>query len=326
MDRDYVYYEYTNSLCNECLKVIPAKIIFKDNKVYLLKHCSEHGEQLELLEHDIEYFKHKRDFDKAGTITKTQTEVVHGCPYDCGLCPNHDQHSCINLVEVEMHDNIIVIGDRAFENATSLESVVVPENVTTLSSNCFNKCTSLKSISLPSTLKTIKYQSFYNCISLEEIEIPKRTTTLEHNVFNGCANLRTVIINGVPELRDWTFQKCKIDKLYLAKSVTVIDPDAFLDATVKEVYYAGSPEQWEIINRENTKRFKKRNKGARARKIFENSTIHFEAENYESPLTPDVNRDSAIDASDASLILAYYAYVMTGGTGTIEEYIASQNS
>lgn len=100
MDRDYIYYEYTNSLCNECLKVIPAKIVFKDNKVYLLKHCSEHGEQLELLEHDIEYFKHKRDFDKAGTVTKTQTEVKNGCPYDCGLCPNHDQHSCINLIEV----------------------------------------------------------------------------------------------------------------------------------------------------------------------------------------------------------------------------------
>ena len=100
MDRDYVYYEYTNSLCNECLKVIPSKIVFKDNKVYLLKHCFEHGEQLELLEHDIEYFKHKRDFDKAGTITQTQTEVKHGCPYDCGICPNHDQHSCINLIEV----------------------------------------------------------------------------------------------------------------------------------------------------------------------------------------------------------------------------------
>lgn len=100
MDRDYIYYEYTNSLCNECLKVISAKIIFKDNKVYLLKYCSEHGEQLELLEHDIEYFKHKRDYDKAGTVTETQTEVKNGCPYDCGLCPNHDQHSCINLIEV----------------------------------------------------------------------------------------------------------------------------------------------------------------------------------------------------------------------------------
>ena len=36
MDRDFVYYEFTNSLCNECLKVISAKIIFKDNKVYLV--------------------------------------------------------------------------------------------------------------------------------------------------------------------------------------------------------------------------------------------------------------------------------------------------
>jgi len=100
MDRDYIYYEYTNSLCNDCLGVIPAKIVFKDNKVYLLKQCNKHGEQLELLEHDIEYFKHKRDYDKAGTITKTQTKVKNGCPYDCGICPNHDQHSCINLVEV----------------------------------------------------------------------------------------------------------------------------------------------------------------------------------------------------------------------------------
>jgi uncharacterized radical SAM superfamily Fe-S cluster-containing enzyme len=100
MDRDYIYYEFTNSLCNECLKVIPAKIVFKDNKVYILKYCNKHGEQLELLEHDIEYFKHKRDFDKAGTITQTQTEVKNGCPYDCGLCPNHDQHSCINLIEI----------------------------------------------------------------------------------------------------------------------------------------------------------------------------------------------------------------------------------
>ena len=98
MNRDYIYYEFTNSLCNECLKVIPAKIIFKDEKVYLLKNCQEHGKQLELLEHDIEYYKNKRIYDKPGTASKTQTEVKNGCPFDCGLCPNHDQHSCISLI------------------------------------------------------------------------------------------------------------------------------------------------------------------------------------------------------------------------------------
>ena len=106
MDRDFVYYEFTNSLCNECLKVIPAKIVFKDNKVYLLKQCPKHGEQFELLEHDIDYFKNKRIYDKAGTVTKTQTEIKNGCSYDCGLCPNHDQHSCINILEITNRCNM----------------------------------------------------------------------------------------------------------------------------------------------------------------------------------------------------------------------------
>ena len=106
MNRDYIYYEFTNSLCNECMAVIPAKIVFKDNKVYLLKNCKKHGEQLELLEHDINYYKNKRMFDKPGTASKTQTEVKNGCPYDCGLCPNHDQHSCINLIEITNRCNM----------------------------------------------------------------------------------------------------------------------------------------------------------------------------------------------------------------------------
>ena len=100
MNRDYVYYEFTNSLCNECEKVIPAKIVFKDDKVYILKNCPKHGEQFELLEDDIEYYKNKRKYDKPGTSSKTQTEIKNGCPYDCGLCPNHDQHSCIGLIEI----------------------------------------------------------------------------------------------------------------------------------------------------------------------------------------------------------------------------------
>ena len=62
MNRDYIYYEYTKSLCNECLKQVDAKIVFEDNKVYLHKICSEHGFQKELIEHDIEYYKRKRLF------------------------------------------------------------------------------------------------------------------------------------------------------------------------------------------------------------------------------------------------------------------------
>jgi len=31
---------------------------------------------------------------------KFQTEIQHGCPHDCGLCPDHEQHSCLALFEI----------------------------------------------------------------------------------------------------------------------------------------------------------------------------------------------------------------------------------
>lgn len=100
MNRDYIYHEATLSLCSECLQPIPAKIILKEGSVFVLKNCPKHGEQEELLEEDAEYHLNKRKFDKPGTFSQLKTEIKQGCPFDCGLCPQHDQHTCIGLIEV----------------------------------------------------------------------------------------------------------------------------------------------------------------------------------------------------------------------------------
>jgi uncharacterized radical SAM superfamily Fe-S cluster-containing enzyme len=42
-DADYVFYELTRSICPECRKVIDAKILLRDNKVYMAKRCPDHG-------------------------------------------------------------------------------------------------------------------------------------------------------------------------------------------------------------------------------------------------------------------------------------------
>src|SRR5258708_14134003 len=34
------------------------------------------------------------------------TPVKWGCPYDCGLCTDHEQHSCLSLVEINDHCNL----------------------------------------------------------------------------------------------------------------------------------------------------------------------------------------------------------------------------
>lgn len=100
LNRDYLFYEFTNALCPECLHTIPGKVVIKDEKVYLLKYCPEHGESLELLEEVAAYHLKKRQYDKPGTKMKVHTKVEKGCPFDCGTCPQHDQHACIGLIEI----------------------------------------------------------------------------------------------------------------------------------------------------------------------------------------------------------------------------------
>jgi len=105
--RNYIYYDHTISLCIECHRQVSAKIIFENGKVYLTKTCREHGFQKVLIAVDIEYYKQIRNYNKAGEYPKKpHTETIYGCPYDCGICPDHEQHSCLTLIEVTDRCNL----------------------------------------------------------------------------------------------------------------------------------------------------------------------------------------------------------------------------
>ena len=105
--RKYTYYDYTISLCPECLKRIDAKIVFEDDNVYMLKRCPEHGHSKVLIADDIEYYKNIRNYNKPSeTPYKFNTDTHYGCPYDCGLCPDHEQHSCLTIIEITDRCNL----------------------------------------------------------------------------------------------------------------------------------------------------------------------------------------------------------------------------
>lgn len=106
-NRDYIYYDYTKSLCPECLNLIDCKIVFQNDKVWMLKNCKTHGESKVMIADDIEYYKQIRNFNKQSEIPlKFNTKVHYGCPYDCGLCTDHEQHSCLSIVEVTDRCNL----------------------------------------------------------------------------------------------------------------------------------------------------------------------------------------------------------------------------
>ena len=105
--RKYTYYDFTLSLCPECLRRVDAKIVFENGNVYMVKRCIEHGNSKVLIADDIEYYKNIRNYNKPSETPYTfNTKTHYGCPYDCGLCPDHEQHSCLTVVEVTDRCNL----------------------------------------------------------------------------------------------------------------------------------------------------------------------------------------------------------------------------
>jgi 7,8-dihydro-6-hydroxymethylpterin dimethyltransferase len=94
--------ELTNSLCAQCLEKIEAKVVIEQDNVYLQKFCPEHGLQRVLIADDAAYWQRSRDLYRQAPTPPCQrnTESQRGCPWDCGLCPDHDQHTCLAIVEI----------------------------------------------------------------------------------------------------------------------------------------------------------------------------------------------------------------------------------
>jgi uncharacterized radical SAM superfamily Fe-S cluster-containing enzyme len=106
--RPYLFYDTTTSVCSQCLHPAEAKIIFKDDKVYMDKWCTAHGAERVLVSDDVEYYRLCREvFVKHPEMPQTfNTKMEYGCPYDCGLCPDHMQHSCLSVVEITDNCNL----------------------------------------------------------------------------------------------------------------------------------------------------------------------------------------------------------------------------
>ena len=103
----YLFFGQTTSLCETCLALVPTKVIVEGSDVYFLKRCREHGVQKTLVCDDVDYWKATKDWLKPGDRPLSpQTRTDFGCPYDCGLCPDHEQHSCLAIIEVNEACNL----------------------------------------------------------------------------------------------------------------------------------------------------------------------------------------------------------------------------
>ena len=104
--REHTFLGMTQSLCPECLALVPAKIIVRSGRVYFRKRCPTHGTRDDFICSDVRQYD-RMEFSLPGKIPPQMgVEPDRGCPFDCGLCTEHEQHTCVGLVEITSACNL----------------------------------------------------------------------------------------------------------------------------------------------------------------------------------------------------------------------------
>ncbi len=124
---------------------------------------------------------------------------------------------------------VTTIGDLAFYNCTSLESVTIPDSVTTIDVGAFECCSNLVSVTIPDSITTICAYTFVGCMNLKRVTIPDSVTTIGNYAFELCQSLESVTIpDGVTSIGDHAFRLCQsLESITIPDSVTSIGDYAF---------------------------------------------------------------------------------------------------
>src|SRR3989304_10131946 len=85
----------TQSVCPDCLKILPANVFERDGKVFMSKICPTHGECEELYFGSYEMYKKFSTYWMDGKGAHAPNVMIDkcSCPNNCGLCSNHLSHS-----------------------------------------------------------------------------------------------------------------------------------------------------------------------------------------------------------------------------------------
>lgn len=102
-----VFHSFTRAMCPTCRELVDGVRIIRDGKVYVRKQCPRDGQSEALISSDADWFLKSLHYIRPGSVPhQFSTPVSDGCPKDCGLCPDHEQHSCLPIIEITNYCNL----------------------------------------------------------------------------------------------------------------------------------------------------------------------------------------------------------------------------
>lgn len=147
------------------------------------------------------------------------------------------------------------IGNNAFADNTSIESVTIPATVVSVGTGCFKNCVMLKKAVIPFSVEVIGASAFENCMDLVTVSLNEGLTTIGVNAFKGtavaeiyipasltsikqeagigpfaqCENLKTIVYGeGITSIPAYLFSGCTgLSEIVVPEGVVSIGDCAF---------------------------------------------------------------------------------------------------
>lgn len=159
----------------------------------------------------------------------------------------------VNLVIPDTIDGYTVteIGESAFANQTSIQTVKFPANLKQIGAKAFANCTGLTEVTLPDTIVGVGSYAFSGCTTLKKATLNNGRINIVAGMFANCTALSEVVIpDTVENVNIYAFLNCKsLKNLKLPASIKEISISAFDGAGITTVTYAGTREQWKKIKK-----------------------------------------------------------------------------
>lgn len=242
-----------------------------------------------------------------------------------------------NITSVLIPDTVTYIGDYAFADCSSLKEIKIPDSVTSIGEKAFAYCSSLESVELSNNIKEL-FCTFVSCENLKSVTIPESVIYI-NGAFDGCLNLKSLIIPESVETFFLDFGGSYADEF----SLTILSDDLYIRQswgydTIWSIFNNIYDGKIKIYAHENSTAYntykylcytnyrdnqEEYQEALSKFNIIEDDTdIDDDTQWYTVVKSADVNNDGRIDASDASDILKYYAYISTGGELSFEDFTA----
>lgn len=143
--------------------------------------------------------------------------------------------NCISLNSLELPEQLRKIGASAFNFCFRLKEICWSENLTTIGESAFSGCNTLEKVELPKSVREIGERAFNDCDALRKIELPESMREIGEQAFSGCDQLATVIFSeGIESIPSHRFSNCNLlTDVRLPETLTKIGDYAFLKTGIK---------------------------------------------------------------------------------------------